>query len=103
MIDSGFIVDNLHGFMGIGDLNRIIAQLFTIFIIVAIVNSINFIDGIDALAISITFLFITLFEFFALSESSFFYLSIIILPALIPMFYFNLKSNKKILKEDLII
>ena len=100
LIDSGFIIDNLHGFLGIGELNRIIAQLFTIFIIVAIVNSINFIDGIDALAISITCLFIILFEFFALSETSFSYLSIIILPAFIPMFYFNLKSNKKIFLGD---
>ena len=77
MIDSGFIIDNLHGFLGIGELNRIVAQLFTIFIIVAIINSINFIDGIDALALSIVSLFIILFEFFATSETSFFYLSII--------------------------
>ena len=100
MIDSGFIIDNLHGFLGIGELNRIVAQLFTIFIIVAIINSINFIDGIDALALSIVSLFIILFEFFATSETSFFYLSIIILAASIPMFYFNLKSDKKIFLGD---
>jgi UDP-N-acetylmuramyl pentapeptide phosphotransferase/UDP-N-acetylglucosamine-1-phosphate transferase len=100
MIDSGFIIDNLHGFLGIGELNRIVAQLFTIFIIVTIINSINFIDGIDALALSIVSLFIILFEFFATSETSFFYLSIIILAATIPMFYFNLKSDKKIFLGD---
>ena len=35
LIDSGYVIDNLHGFLGIGELNRIIAQLFTIFIIVS--------------------------------------------------------------------
>jgi len=100
LIDSGFIIDNLHGFLGIGELNRIIAQLFTIFIIVAIINAINFIDGIDALAISILSLFLILFEFFAKAETSFFYLSTIILSASIPIFYFNLRKNKKIFLGD---
>ena len=63
LIDSGFIIDNLHGILGIYELNRIFAQVFTGFIIVAIINSINFIDGIDGLAISIISVFIISFEF----------------------------------------
>ena len=100
LIDSGYVIDNLHGFLGIGELNRIIAQLFTIFIIVAIINSINFIDGIDALAISVVSLFLILFEFFASSETSFFYLTIIILASSIPIIYFNLRKSYKVFLGD---
>ena len=57
IIDNGLIIDNFHGLFGVFELNRIIAQMITIFFIVAIVNSINFIDGIDGLAISIVILF----------------------------------------------
>ena len=32
MIDSGLIIDNFHGILGIYELNRIFAQIFTIFI-----------------------------------------------------------------------
>ena len=64
IIDSGLIIDNLHGVFGIFELNRIVAHLLTIFIIVAIINAINFIDGVDGLAISVVLLFIGCFEFF---------------------------------------
>ena len=45
IIDNGLIIDNLHGIFGVFELNRIFAQLITIFFTVAIINSINFIDG----------------------------------------------------------
>ena len=41
LIDNGLIIDNLHGVLGIDELSRIVAQLITIFIIVAIINAIN--------------------------------------------------------------
>ena len=44
IIDSGLIIENLHGFMGIYEIGRVFGHLLTIFIIVSIVNSINFID-----------------------------------------------------------
>ena len=48
LIDSGFIIDNFHGILGVYELNRIFAQVFTAFIIYSfIINSINFIDGVD--------------------------------------------------------
>ena len=42
IIDNGLIIDNLHGVLGVFELNRIAAQMLTIFFIVAIINSINF-------------------------------------------------------------
>jgi len=100
IIDNGLIIDNLHGLFGVFELNRIIAQMFTIFFIVAIINSINFIDGIDGLAISIVILFLSLFELFSISQSDFFYLSIITISSLVPLYYFNFSKKKKVFLGD---
>jgi UDP-GlcNAc:undecaprenyl-phosphate GlcNAc-1-phosphate transferase len=100
IIDNGLIIDNLHGVLGIYELNRIIAQLITIFFILAIINSINFIDGIDGLAISVVSLFIFFFEFFSDSDTGFFNLSIVIVCSILPLFYFNFKTKKKVFLGD---
>ena len=100
IIDNGLIIDNIHGVLGIYELNRIFAQLLTIFIIVAIINAINFIDGIDGLAISIIAVFIILFEFFALNISPFYNVSLIIISALLPLYYFNFRKSNKVFLGD---
>ena len=88
IIDNGLIIDNLHGIFGIYELSRILGQLLTIFIIVAIINSINFIDGIDGLAISVVSIFLLSFELFSAISSDFLYLTLIILPSLVPLYFF---------------
>ncbi len=100
IIDYGLVVDNLHGLFGIYELNRIFAQILTMFIIVGFINAINFIDGIDGLAISIVILFLTLFEFFSESISDFYFLTMIITFSLIPLYYFNYRKEKKIFLGD---
>ncbi len=100
IIDNGYVLDNLHGFAGIFELNRIAAQMLTIFIVVAIINAINFIDGLDLLAICIVSMFILLFEFFAQQETSLINLSILILVSILPLFYFNYRSKKKVFLGD---
>lgn len=100
LIDNGFVIDNLHGTLGIFNIGRIPAQLVTIFIVLAIINAINFIDGIDGLASSICILFIIFFEFFISSQSPFSYLSLIIVTSLVPLIIFNLRKNKKIFLGD---
>ena len=100
IIDNGLIIDNLHGFAGIYEISRMTAHLITIFIIVAIINSINFIDGIDGLAISNVILFICGFEFFANNNTDFYYLSILILSSLVPIYYFNFKKKDKVFLGD---
>lgn len=100
IIDSGLIIDNLHGVFGIFELNRIIAHLLTIFIIVAIINAINFIDGVDGLAISVVLLFIGCFEFFSISETPYIYISKILAVGLIPLYYFNYRKSNKVFLGD---
>ena len=100
IIDNGYIIENLHGFMGIFELNRIFAQALTIFLILSIVNAINFVDGIDGLATSIIIVFICMYEFFALNNTSFKTLSYLTIFSLLPLYYFNLRSNSKVFLGD---
>lgn len=100
IIDNGLIIDNLHGIFGIYELSRILGQLLTIFIIVAIINSINFIDGIDGLAISVVSIFLLSFELFSAISSDFLYLTLIILPSLVPLYFFNFKIKNKVFLGD---
>ena len=100
IIDTGLIIDNLHGVLGIYELNRIIAQLLTIFLVVAIINSINFIDGIDGLASTVVILFIICFELFGNSVSPYFSLSIILVMSLLPLIYFNFRKKNKVFLGD---
>jgi len=100
IIDNGLIIDNLHGVFGLFELNRIFAQALTIFVIVAIINSMNFIDGIDGLAITISILFILSFEFFSNSITPYNNLSQIILSTIVPLYFFNFKKKNKIFLGD---
>ena len=100
LIDNGLLIDNLHGVLGLFELNRLLAQSLTIFIIVAIINAINFIDGIDGLALSIVILFLFCFEFFINSYNPLTNLSVILISVLIPLYYFNFKKNDKVFLGD---
>jgi len=100
LIDSGFLIDNLHGVLGIYELNRIISQLLSIFIIVAVINSINFIDGIDGLAASIVAIFIMFFELISKEFTPFYNFSIFILISIIPFLYFNFRKENKVFLGD---
>ena len=100
IIDNGLIIDNLHGFLGVFELSRILGQLFTIFIIVAIINSINFIDGIDGLAVSVITIFLIAFELFSSISSDMFFLTLIVLGSMLPLYFFNFRKNKKVFLGD---
>ncbi|MDA9882890.1 undecaprenyl/decaprenyl-phosphate alpha-N-acetylglucosaminyl 1-phosphate transferase [Flavobacteriaceae bacterium] len=100
IVDTGLLIDNFHGVLGIYEINRAIAQLLTMFIVISIINAINFIDGVDGLAISIFTFFIVAFEFFSISITPLFYFSIIILASLAPLYYFNFRKRKKVFLGD---
>ena len=100
IIDNGFIIENLHGFLGIFELGRLVSQILTIIVIVAIVNAINFIDGIDGLAISCFILFVSSFEFFSLNTTPFYLLSVFLISLLLPLYYFNFRKENKVFLGD---
>ena len=100
LIDQGFVISNYYGFFGFENVPWIIAQLTTIFVYIIIVNSLNFIDGIDGLAITETIKVFLLIEFFSNDNTNLFVLGSIIFISLVPLYYFNFKKNKKIFLGD---
>ncbi len=100
IIDTGLLIDNFHGVLGFYEINRILAQLLTIFIILAIINAMNFIDGIDGLAISIFCFFIISFEFFSSGFNALSNYSLITISSVIPLYYFNFRKKNKVFLGD---
>ena len=100
IVDTGLIIENLHGFLGVYEISSLIAQLLSIFIIVSILNAVNFIDGIDGLASSLFILFLISFEFFSSNYFYFDYLTIILISGIIPILILNFKRDKKVFLGD---
>ncbi len=50
VIASDIRIKDLHGFLGVGELNLIISYVFSAFVLLAITNAFNLIDGLDGLA-----------------------------------------------------
>ena len=100
IIDNGFIIENLHGVLGVFELNRILAQMLTIFIIVSIINAVNFIDGIDGLAISIFIIFMVSFEFFSAKPTLLSNLTYLFIISVAPLYYYNFKKKDKVFLGD---
>lgn len=100
LIDYGLVIENFHGVLGLDEIPRIASQLFTVFVFLVIVNAFNFIDGIDGLAISETIKVILVIEFLSITRTPFFYLGILTILAIIPLYYFNFKKDYKVFLGD---
>jgi UDP-N-acetylmuramyl pentapeptide phosphotransferase/UDP-N-acetylglucosamine-1-phosphate transferase len=94
---------NLHGILGIHELNYVVSILLTIFAIIVITNGFNLIDGIDGLASGISGLCtITLgFWFYITGNYEYAILAASLLGALIAFFRFNVFGKaRKIFMGD---
>jgi len=100
IIDQGYVITNYHGLFGLYEVPWILAQLTTLFVFLLIVNAINFIDGIDGLAITESIKTILLIEFFSASSTALTKLGIMIVLSLIPLYYFNFKKSQKVFLGD---
>ena len=101
LVDQGIVIDNFNGFMGINEIPYHFAQPVTIFFILTVLNSFNFIDGIDGLALSqlfSTLIFILFLTNFGITWVNL--LVLIILGSSISLFYFNFRKEKKIFLGD---
>ncbi|MDC1012718.1 MraY family glycosyltransferase [Flavobacteriaceae bacterium] len=99
LIDQGYVISNYHGLFGLYEVPRILAQLSTVFVFLVIVNSINFIDGIDGLAITQVIKTILLVEFFSQS-TDLSVISLLLISSIIPLYYFNFKKKRKVFLGD---
>ena len=100
LIDQGFIISNFYGFFGIYEVPRLLAQATTLFVFLVVVNSINFIDGIDGLAISEFIKIILLIEYFSHQNTPLYKLGVLTILSVIPLYYFNFKKERKIFLGD---
>ncbi len=100
IIDQGYVIDSFQGIFGIYELPWIIAQLFTSFVFLVIVNSLNFIDGIDGLAITEVIKVIIIIELISIGNTPIYFLGLLTIAGLLPLYYYNFKKNKKIFLGD---
>jgi len=100
LIDQGLIIDNFHGVLGLYEIPHLASQFFTVFVFLVIVNAINFIDGIDGLAITEAIKVILLVEFFSAKTTPLYLLGMITVFGLLPLYYFNYKKDYKVFLGD---
>lgn len=100
LIDQGYVITNLYGFLGINEIPWIISQFFTGLTFIIIVNAYNFIDGIDGLAISETLKNLCFFLFLLPPNDSFYNLAYVLVFISLPFYFFNLKKRKKVFLGD---
>ena len=100
LIDQGYVISNYFGLFGLYEVPWLLAQVSTVFVFTVVVNAINFIDGIDGLAISEVLKVILVIEFFSEGFTILAPLGLLIIFALLPLYYFNFKKKRKIFLGD---
>ena len=100
LIDQGFVISSLYGFLGIYEIPWVFSQLVTAVGFIIIVNAFNFIDGIDGLAISETVKNLCFFLYILLPDDPLYNLGFILLFICIPFYFFNFKKKRKIFLGD---
>ena len=100
IIDQGYVISNYHGLFGLYEVPWILAQISTVFVFLVIINAINFIDGVDGLAITEVIKTIILIEFFSSNLTFLSSLGFLVISCLIPLYYFNFKKQGKVFLGD---
>ena len=100
LIDQGYVITNYHGLFGLYEIPWLLAQLSSVFVFLVIVNAVNFIDGIDGLAISEVIKTIVLIEYFSSEYTSLSPLGFVLVAAMLPLYYFNFKKKRKVFLGD---
>lgn len=105
IIDMGGVrLSSLHGFAGIGTLSYVSSDFLSLFVIVAIINAFNLIDGIDGLSSGVGILASLAFGiwFFLVGKLQLAVLAVALIGALMAFFRFNFFSKKnKIFMGDI--
>ena len=100
LIDQGYVISNYHGLFGLYEVPWLLAQASTIFVFLVVVNSINFIDGIDGLAITEVLKIILVIEYFNESLTGIAPLGLLVIASILPLYFFNFKKKKKVFLGD---
>ena len=100
LIDMGFVISNYHGLFGLYEVPWLLAQLSTVFVFLVVVNAVNFIDGIDGLAITEVIKSIVIIELFSSTPSPLVALGGLTIACLLPLYYFNFRKKQKVFLGD---
>lgn len=99
-----FAIESFHGFLGIEFINIYVAKFVAIFIVIAVMNAINLIDGIDGLAASISLIVFSVygFIFYYIGKEFLVLVCITMVGTLIGFLFYNLnkKTKKKTFMGD---
>ncbi|UBM62444.1 undecaprenyl/decaprenyl-phosphate alpha-N-acetylglucosaminyl 1-phosphate transferase [Candidatus Sulfidibacterium hydrothermale] len=105
IIDLGGVrLSSLHGFAGIGALNYVSSDFLSLFVIVAIINAFNLIDGIDGLSSGVGILASLAFGgwFLLIGKMQLALLAVALIGGLLAFFRFNFFSKRyKIFMGDI--
>lgn len=99
VVDQGLVLDEIYLTNGLVSLNYFIAQLLTGFFFISIVNAINFIDGLDGLAISFSLFIIGVITILS-QNNPLFYFNLILLFGLVVGLIFNFQNHGKVFLGD---
>ena len=100
LIDQGYVISNYHGLFGLYEVPWLLAQTSTVFVFLVVVNAINFIDGIDGLAITEFIKIILVIEFFSDGLTRLAPLGLLVVTSILPLYYFNFKKKRKVFLGD---
>ena len=91
VVMSDIRIQNLHGFLGIGELNLFVSYGFSAFVLLALTNAFNLIDGLDGLAGTSASLVLAVlgFWFTAQGLESYALISFVFLGGVLAFLFFN--------------
>lgn len=102
VLNDSLKIETLSGFLGIYEIPIYLSVLFSILLVVTIINAYNLIDGIDGLAagIGIVISVVNMIIYYYLDVDFYFYLSLSVTAILLAFLRFNLSEDKKIFMGD---
>ena len=96
LVPGDFHLDSLHGLLGIGEVSYPLSLIITYVFFMALINSLNLIDGIDGLSSGVGIITSLFFGIVFLLDNHLAYavMSFILASSLAAFFYFNVFSKK---------
>ncbi len=93
---SDIRLTNLHGFLGINEINIWVSYLLSFFVLVVIINALNLIDGIDGLASGLGIIYSLFFAIYfqLIDQPAWALLGYTLVGSLLVFFIYNVRNGK---------
>ncbi|MEG0656746.1 MAG: MraY family glycosyltransferase, partial [Mucinivorans sp.] len=96
LLMSGLGIDNLGGFLGVGDLPLWLSALLTIIVVVFVINAFNLIDGVDGLCSGLGVIILTILGvwYIVLGEFVYSMFAFGMVGVVVVFFQYNVRGNR---------